>query len=80
MNLRLLRRVHALFRSGPLDRRLDAELAAHIELATDDNIERGMTPAEARRAALVSLGGLQQARERNGRRVGLCQLRSCSRM
>ncbi len=71
MNLRLLRRVQAFFRKEPLDARLDAELAAHVELATEDYMKRGLPPAEARRAALVSLGGLQQARERQREARGL---------
>ena len=38
-------------------------MRAHLELATDDNIARGMTPANARRAALRSFGGVTQTRE-----------------
>src|SRR5438128_1820929 len=39
---------------------LNAHLAAHI----DDNIRAGMTPAEARRSALLTLGGTVQTTER----------------
>jgi predicted permease len=45
------------------DRELDAELGAHIGLAIDENIERGMSPDEARRQALIQFGGIEQARE-----------------
>lgn len=44
-------------------RDVDEELAAHIALHTADNIERGLPPDEARRDALLQLGGLQQTRE-----------------
>jgi len=74
MNLRPLRRLRAFFRRRPLDTRLDDELAAHLEFATEDYIARGLSPAEARRAALVDLGGLQQARERHRQTRGLMPL------
>ena len=38
----------------------DAELESHIELHTADNIRAGMSPDEARRQALVALGGVAQ--------------------
>ena len=42
---------------------LHDELDAYVEDLTARNRARGMTPAEARRAALVETGGLQQVRE-----------------
>ena len=58
----ILRRAFARLRSfaskPPLDAELEAEIAAHIELATQLNIERGLTPIEARRQALVRFGGI----------------------
>lgn len=44
-------------------RELDEELEAHIAMHTADNISRGLSPDEARREALLHLGGLQQTRE-----------------
>lgn len=48
-------------------RRRDAELAeeieSHIQLFTDDNIRAGMSPAEARRQALLRFGGVETAKE-----------------
>jgi putative ABC transport system permease protein len=41
----------------------DAELASHLELHVDDNIRAGMTPEEARRNAVLALGGRAQTRE-----------------
>jgi putative ABC transport system permease protein len=39
------------------------ELAFHVDHEIEANIKRGMTPAEARRVALASLGGLTQTSE-----------------
>ena len=56
-------RLRSSLPSGNLDRELDAEIASHIELATEENIRRGMSEQEARRQALVRLGGMEQARQ-----------------
>ena len=45
-----------LFRRERLERELDAELQAYLELDVEENIRRGMAPKEARRAALARLG------------------------
>jgi putative ABC transport system permease protein len=42
---------------------LDAEVRHHIDLETEANVARGLPPEEARRAALLSFGGLDQAKE-----------------
>lgn len=42
---------------------LDAELESHIALHTDDNLRSGMSPEEARRAALLAFGSAQATRE-----------------
>ena len=39
------------------------ELRAHIDAHVDDNIRAGMTPDEARRQALLALGGVDQVKE-----------------
>lgn len=52
-----------LFRKEQLDRNLDAELASHLDLHIADNLQAGMSPSEARRVALLKLGGLQQTKE-----------------
>src|SRR5262249_2112082 len=39
------------------------ELQFHLERETESNIDYGMSPVEARRVALVGLGGLVRARE-----------------
>lgn len=58
-----LARVIAFFRKRELDREFDAELRAHIELATQDYLHQGMSPAEARRIALIKLGGIEPSKE-----------------
>ena len=42
----------------------DEELLEHIDLATDENLRRGMSPQDARRAALLKFGGVAQIKER----------------
>ncbi|HEU5401398.1 MAG TPA: ABC transporter permease [Terriglobales bacterium] len=46
-----------------LDQDLDDEIAYHLEAKTEENIAKGMLPQEARRAARIGLGGVEQAKE-----------------
>jgi predicted permease len=46
-----------------VDEEFSRELGEHLEILTEENIRRGMTPGEARRAARVRLGGMTQLRE-----------------
>ena len=41
----------------------DAELESHLQLHIDDNLRAGMHPDEARRCALIKLGGMAQAKQ-----------------
>lgn len=56
-------RLVSFFRKDALDRELDEELAAHIELATEDHMRQGMSVREDRRVALIKLGGVEQFKE-----------------
>jgi putative ABC transport system permease protein len=47
------------------------ELNAHLDQLVDDNVHAGMTPDEARRAALAASGGLVQAKEAYRDRLSL---------
>ena len=58
-----LQRILNLFRRPHLERELDAELSSHLEHHIDDNLRAGLAPGEARRAALLKLGGLEQTKE-----------------
>jgi predicted permease len=71
---RLMARVWAFFFKRRLDADLESELATHIDFAIEENIERGLTPEEARRKALARLGGMQQARERHREVRGLMKI------
>jgi len=42
---------------------LDQEIRDHIEMATQDNIDRGMSPEEARHAALRKFGNVTRVKE-----------------
>ncbi|MGC2331848.1 MAG: ABC transporter permease [Candidatus Acidiferrales bacterium] len=54
----------SLFSRRALDRDLDDEIKSHLDLTTDENIAKGMTGDEARRAARIELGGIEQVKER----------------
>jgi predicted permease len=56
------RLVNAL-RPGRAERDLARELAAHIALLEDEYRRRGMPPEDARRAAALALGGVEQTKE-----------------
>ncbi|HTT34144.1 MAG TPA: ABC transporter permease [Methylomirabilota bacterium] len=60
-----LQRIQAFFRSAQLDRELEAEMLAHVQFATEENLEHGMSLSEARRRALIQFGGPQQAKEQH---------------
>ena len=59
----LLSRCASFFRRQRLDDDLDEELRSHIQLATEENQQRGMSEQEARTAALRAFGGVTQTRE-----------------
>jgi predicted permease len=71
---RLFGRIRAFFHKKALDVDLDAELAAHLDFAIEENLERGLSPEEARRQALVGIGGMEQAREQQREARGLMTL------
>jgi predicted permease len=52
-----------LFRKNRAERELAEEIRAHLEMLIELKIEEGLDPAEARRAALIELGGEEQVKE-----------------
>jgi putative ABC transport system permease protein len=64
-------RIAGLFTGSGRDADLRAELDAHLDMATAENVRRGMTPDEARREALIASGGLTFAAEAVRDRRGL---------
>jgi predicted permease len=68
-------RLRSLFRRREADQELDEELRYQVECKTEEYIARGMTPQEARRAALLEMGGVEKRKEecRDTRRVNWIQ-------
>src|SRR5260370_8389700 len=56
-------RLRAIFSKARLDDEFNEELAAHVDLLASENEKAGMTSQEARRAALVRVGGRELTRE-----------------
>jgi predicted permease len=56
-------RLRVLLGRSPATGEFDAELENHVELHTAEGIRAGLTEAEARRQALVRLGGAEQTRQ-----------------
>ncbi|HEV2421296.1 MAG TPA: ABC transporter permease [Candidatus Acidoferrales bacterium] len=56
-------RLRAALGKRQRDRTLDEELRTHLSLLVEQNIECGMSPQAARRAAKLSLGGADQIKE-----------------
>jgi hypothetical protein len=60
---RLASATRNLFRTEQVDRELDAELRGYVDLVADEKLRAGLTPDEARRAALLETGGVEQIKE-----------------
>ena len=60
---RAVHRLLALGRAGRLDAELDAEIAAHLELAERDLVAAGLSPEDARRTARQRFGGVEPIKE-----------------
>ena len=58
-----LMRLSGLFDKERRDRDLAEELESHLEMHIEDNLRSGMTPEEARRDALIKLGGMESVKE-----------------
>ena len=64
-------RLKSLFRRTRVERELDDELRFHLEQLIREKVGKGVTPEEARYAALRELGGVEQIKEecRDMRRI-----------
>jgi predicted permease len=69
-------RFRSLFRSSAVERELDEELQYHLARQIELNLAAGMSPSEARHAALRAMGGIEQHKEmcRDQRRVGFAEI------
>jgi predicted permease len=56
-------RLRALFFKFKMEEELNEEVRFHLEREMEENIARGMTPEEARFAALRSFGGVERVKE-----------------
>jgi len=66
-----LLRLWAMFRREARDTELREELESHVQMHIEDNLRRGMNPQQARREALMKLGGVAQTEESYRERRGL---------
>ena len=56
----LVARAREVFTGRRIEREFDEELRFHIDMETDLNVRRGMSPAAARTAALRAFGGVER--------------------
>jgi predicted permease len=64
-------RLSGLFNRERRDREFAEEIESHLQMHIEDNVRSGMTPQEARRRALIKLGGIEQTKENYRDRRGL---------
>ena len=67
-------RAAGMFRTGRREREMADEIESHLQLHTDENIRRGLSPEAARRAAVLTLGGVESLKERYREQQGLPSL------
>jgi predicted permease len=67
----LLLRAGGLFRKSQHNADLSSELESHLRMHIEENLDAGMSPEEARRQALMKLGGIEQTKEIVRERRGL---------
>ena len=56
-------RLGGLFNKRRKDRELDEEIESHLQMHIEDNLRLVMTPEEARRQAMIKLGGIESTKE-----------------
>src|SRR5215471_1347636 len=66
-----IHRLHGIFLKGKLERDLEDEIRSHLDMQIEDNLRLGMSPDEARYAALRKFGGVEQVKENYRDRYGL---------
>jgi predicted permease len=64
-------RLAGLFNKDQRDHELASELEFHLQMHIEDNLRSGMNPEEARRLALIRLGGIESTKENYRNRRGL---------
>jgi len=66
-----LLRLAGVFGKGRRERELAEEMQSHLQMHIDDNVRAGMNGEEARRQALIKLGGVEATKEIYRERRGL---------
>lgn len=56
-------RLRSLFRRSQVEQELDEELSYHLDRQIEEHIAKGMTPEDARCAAMRALGGIEQRKD-----------------
>ncbi len=64
-------RLNGLFRKERRDQEFAAEMESHLQMHIEDNLRSGMSAQEARRQALLKLGGVEPTKEIYRERRGL---------
>jgi len=70
----LIIRFGGLFNKGRKDRELQEEIESHVQMHIEDNLQSGMTPLEARRQAMIQLGGIEATKQAYREQRGLPRL------
>jgi predicted permease len=76
--LKLAVQIRRLFGSGRVEDEFDAELETHVAMDTEAGIKAGLDAVEARRQALLRLGGVEQTRQAYRERRGLLWMENFS--
>jgi predicted permease len=68
-------RLRALFFQEQHERELDEEMRFHLAMEIENNVRKGLDPAEARRQAAITFGGVERVKEevRDARSFGLAE-------
>ena len=72
----LISRLLGLVRKSRLEREMNDEVRAHLEMLVEENLRKGMSPEEARTAALRSFGGVEQVKEAYREQWGMPMIES----
>jgi hypothetical protein len=67
----LLWRLAGLFQKERRDRELAEEIESHLQMHVEDNLRSGLSPEDARRDALLKLGGIEATKESHRDRRGV---------
>ena len=62
---RIFLKFYLLFSNSKVEADLAREIDAHLALLEDEYLRQGMTPEDARRAARLAYGGVEQAKQRH---------------